>query len=493
MPDNEVNTKGLDYEPVLRRPHPRSDSALQEFSDVAFNSDVECTSKTAPKEEFSVLERDNPKRFLKDEKLREASDASARLGKSETRETWIQKHGHSLSFAGLFLFTFMLYVRPYELVSALSWLQPTVFWLGTATLFVFIITQLGLENKITARPREVNLALLLLVTGLLSVPFALSPSQAWATFVDPFLKVVLMFIVIVNVVRTDFRLKALLLLAIVVSLVLSITAINDYRLGYLAEGGVRIGGMLGNLFDNPNDLALHLVTMIPLAVALFFIARNPLAKAFFVVTSLAMIGAVVASFSRGGFLGLAAAGAVLCWKIGRRHRFIVIVGAIVVLGGLLIFAPGGYGIRLISIFSQELDSLGSVGARRELLTQSLWTALRHPLFGVGMGNFIIVSNHEHVTHNAYTQVASEIGLAACVIYVLFIITPLRRLYLIERETQDKSELAKFYYLSIALEASLIGYMVSSFFASVAYLWYVYYLVGYAISLRRLLNRHSKQK
>jgi len=38
---------------------------------------------------------------------------------------------------------------------------------------------------------------------------------------------------------------------------------------------------------------------------------------------------------------------------------------------------------------------------------------------------------------------------------------------------------------VGLEASLIGYMVSSFFASVAFLWYAYYLVAYAICLRRL--------
>ena len=35
------------------------------------------------------------------------------------------------------------------------------------------------------------------------------------------------------------------------------------------------------------------------------------------------------------------------------------------------------------------------------------------------------------------------------------------------------------------QASLAGYMVTSFFASVAHLWYVYYLVAYAVSLRRL--------
>ncbi len=43
----------------------------------------------------------------------------------------------------------------------------------------------------------------------------------------------------------------------------------------------------------------------------------------------------------------------------------------------------------------------------------------------------------------------------------------------------------FYFLSIGLQASLVGFMFSSFFGAVAYQWYVYYLVGYAVCLHRL--------
>ena len=48
----------------------------------------------------------------------------------------------------------------------------------------------------------------------------------------------------------------------------------------------------------------------------------------------------------------------------------------------------------------------------------------------------------------------------------------------------KPEQTRFYYLSIGLQASLVGFMVSSFFGAVAYQWYVYYLVGYAVCLHR---------
>jgi hypothetical protein len=41
-----------------------------------------------------------------------------------------------------------------------------------------------------------------------------------------------------------------------------------------------------------------------------------------------------------------------------------------------------------------------------------------------------------------------------------------------------------------LQASLIAYLVSSFFLAVAYNWYVFYLVGYAVCLRRLYEAET---
>ena len=111
--------------------------------------------------------------------------------------------------------------------------------------------------------------------------------------------------------------------------------------------------------------------------------------------------------------------------------------------------------------------------------------LRYPLTGVGMGNFHFKSVHELVTHNAYTQVSSEMGIPALIVYLMLMIYPLRRLRRIEAETLDDPQRRKYYYWAIGIQASIVAYMVASFFASVAYYWYIYYLVGYAVAVRRL--------
>lgn len=400
-------------------------------------------------------------------------------------ERWQTRRGHLFSYFGLFLFTFILYFRPYEQFSALASFTSMAFWAGLLTLAVFLPTQLTLEGTLTARPREVNLVLLLCVAALLSMPLAISPGDAWNAFIDPFIKVVLMFIVIVNSVRTMPRLRWMMYLGLAVSCVLSVNALQDYRAGRFTVEGYRVAGTIGNMFENPNDLAVHLGTMIPIALALMFSARGLLRKIPYLACAALLVGATVVTFSRGGFLGMTAAALVLAWKIGRRNRFAVIALMLLAAVSLLVLAPGNYANRLLSIYDSSRDAVGSSTARRELLWRSIYTSLMNPLFGIGMGNFHIVSIREAPSHNSYTQVSAELGMAAMVIYTMFIVTPIRRLRQIERATFAARRGSQFYYLAAGLQASLVSYMVSSFFGSVAFQWYVYYLVGYAIALRRI--------
>ncbi|HEY6046617.1 MAG TPA: hypothetical protein VIU65_08440, partial [Pyrinomonadaceae bacterium] len=164
---------------------------------------------------------------------------------------------------------------------------------------------------------------------------------------------------------------------------------------------------------------------------------------------------------------------------------------ILLVTGVLVIAPGGYARRLASIIFPSLDPVGSSDARRGELTRSLYVALRHPLLGIGMGNYQPnMSYRGLVTHNSYTQVAAEMGMAALVCYTMFIVAPLRKLGQIARETFGSKSQSSSYYLAVGLQASLLAYLIASFFASVAYLWYVYYLVAYAVCFRRIYEAET---
>jgi len=395
----------------------------------------------------------------------------------------VLKHGHGLSFLGLFLFTFLVYLRPYELFPSLFWLSKAAFWVALGTLVVFVPTQLGLENRLTIRTREVNAVLLFALAGLLSIPFALEPSRAYTAFVE-YLKVFVMFVVMVNVVRTNTRLMMLVVLIILISCGLSIGAVHDYIDGNFALRGQRIAGLVGGLFSNPNDLALHLVTFAPISLALVLGTRGLIKKLLFLLATVLMVTGVVATFSRGGFIGLAAVVFFLAWKLASQHRILVFAGGLLLIAVLFI-APSDYRSRLATTNDD------SAVARIDDLKRSVLIAVHHPVFGVGMDNYILYSNSNHATHNAYTQVAAELGLPALAIYLFLLFATIKNLRKVETDSAPARKREPFYYLSIGMQASLIGFMVSSFFASVAYLWYLYYLIGYAVCVTRLFGARGQ--
>ncbi|HEX3187068.1 MAG TPA: O-antigen ligase family protein [Pyrinomonadaceae bacterium] len=403
---------------------------------------------------------------------------------------WIRRRGHTLSFVALFIFSIVLYLRPYELIPALSSFTSMAYYTGVVTLAIYFATQLSLEGNLTDRPREINLVLLIGLAALLSMPMAEDPGGAWKTFTDMLLKTLIIFIVFVNVVRTEWRLKLLIFLILGVSIYLAINALDDYRAGVFSVGAaethdLRIAGRIKGLFENSNDLALHLVTMIPITVGLGLITRNPLKRLIYFGIAALMVAGVTVTFSRGGFIGLVAMTFVLVRRLGKKNRvatMVALVFAVILFIGL---APGAFTSRVSTIFNSAADVTGSSSQRTEVLKRSFWVTLRYPIFGVGIGNFHYKSPRNLETHNAYTQVSSELGIAAMVIYIMFLVHPLRRMRLIENETDTSPDQRTLHYLAIAFQAAIVGFMFASFFGAVAYQWYVYYLVGYAVCLHRI--------
>jgi len=443
-------------------------------------------------EEFPV-----PAKPAVDEPTEEKAEDPTEVG---AVDGWSLNNGHGLTFIALFIFSVILYFRPYELIPALESFTSMAFFFGVLTLAIYVPSQLILEGNLTARPREIHLILLLCLAAFLSMPLATSPGEAYTTVTDVLLKAIVIFIVLVNVVRTENRLKLLIWLAFAVSLYLSVNAVNDYMTGNFREGSAfynnqRIGGVIRGLFGNSNDLALHLVTMVPLAIGFAFATKKTLRRFLYIGFAAVFVAAIVVTFSRGGFLGLLVAALVLVRKIGRKNKFLSTGALVVALLAVLAFAPGGYTGRLSTIFNSDSDATGSSSQRTEILKRSIWVTLRYPLFGVGAGNFHYKSVHELVTHNAYTEVSSEMGIPALVIYIMLMVYPLRRLREIERATVDIAEKRKFHYWSIGIQASIVAYMVSSFFGAVAYQWYIYYIVGYAVALRRIyyVDLHAAER
>ncbi len=401
-----------------------------------------------------------------------------------TGERWLVRTGHKLTYIGLFVFSIMVLFRPYEIVPGLGFLSATAFYFALVTILLYLPSQLATEGTLTTFPTEVKAIVAMVLIALFTIPLAKDPVMAWETFNDPFIKAVIIFIVLVNVVRTRQRLMGMMWLSFGIGIYLGFAAMNLYMQGKFAVEEYRIAVDVGGMFSNPNEMALHFVMMTPIVFSLGLAARKKLARWAYFSMAVLFVAANMVTFSRGGFLGLIACLAVLAWKLGRKYRLNVAIGSIIVGGIAIVAAPGNYGLRMLSIFIPGLDAAGSSDQRWELLMRSLLVSARNP-WGIGIGNFPIVGIRSLQSHNAFTQVSAELGILGLIAYLVFMISPYRKLSAIERTLFDADDHSWYYYLSIGLQASIVGYLASSFFASVAYNWFIYYLIAYAVAFRRI--------
>jgi O-antigen ligase len=409
------------------------------------------------------------------------SDAGATRGK------------HWLAFAGVYLFTLMLYARPNDLLPALG-AFPLVKIVAISVLLIYIGSKISAGDRLSVWTLEMTMLVVIAMLGLLFMPVAVSPKDSLDMLTEIYLKTVIIFILMVNLIDTRQRLFSMWKLVVICGAAIGVGSIKSYMKGEFTAQGLRIEGLVGGIFGNPNDLATALNLLLPFAVALTLISKG-FARLFYLGCAVVLTVGVLVTLSRGGFLGLIATGGALLWKLGRGRRLKAILGGALICGFLFSVMPGGYGNRIATIFNAEQDQTGSAQLRSELMKRAASIAINRPIIGVGMGNFHIYSIREKGAHNAYLEIAAELGAMGLIAYLVVIFAPLRSLRRIERQTigrRSKSE-REMYWLSVCIQAAFITYMVCSFFSSIQYLWYLYYTAAYAVALRQVHAAEEKEE
>jgi O-antigen ligase len=390
---------------------------------------------------------------------------------------------YRFAFGLLYLFTLLLYARPNDLIPAMG-AFPLAKIVAIIAPLAYIYAQYRLGKPVIKWTIEVKMVIVMLLLAVMFTPFAVSPGESAAMLSEVFIKAVTIFILIIGVVNTRERLRAMIKLTALCGTAMAVFAIKNYATGNFTMKGDRIEGLVGGMFGNPNDLAAALNMLIPLAVTLALMSSRR-ARPLYAVCALLLFGGVLVTFSRAGFITLAAASGVMLWKFGRGSRSSLALATLVAVVLLFSVFSDAYRSRLMTILEPNSDASGSAQERVDLLERGLDLSLRHPIIGVGMGNFHIYSIHEKVAHNGYVETAAELGMIGLLAYLIIILAPLRGLAKIERERVKPGASADLdvKYLSIGLQTALIAYMTNSFFLSIQYLWYLYYAAGFAVALR----------
>jgi O-antigen ligase len=274
-----------------------------------------------------------------------------------------------------------------------------------------------------------------------------------------------------------------------ISIVLALTGVKNYLTGtFMGDVTVeRIRGYEAALTSNPNDLALMLNIILPLSIALLLLERRTGRRLVLLAAIALSVGGVVLTFSRGGFVTLAAMSLMYLWKFRRRAERRLVYAAFLVALACVPLLPGVYVERITTITDISTDPTGSAEARWRDLRAAVGYVLRHPVVGAGIGSDQLALNEERGSywssvHNAYLQYAVDLGLPGLVLFMLIMLGCLRRLRDAERLAVRERGQAALLHCVQGMQVSLGAFAVAAIFHPVAYNFYFYYLAGLSLGL-----------
>src|SRR5579883_49376 len=273
--------------------------------------------------------------------------------------------------------------------------------------------------------------------------------------------------------------------------------------GSMAGGRLEIPGSM--FFRNANDLSLQL--LIAMAQFMYLLYQRALWKrALGAACTGAALVFMFETGARGAFLTVLAFGITMLAFIRHRMRFVVCAAPAGALA-LLIVPSGAF--HRVTLFGSQAEAptaavldqaaMASQTQRLALLRQSIACAFEHPLLGVGPGQFAVAASEELTrdgqnapwlgTHNSYTEVASECGLPAFLLYVAVIVLVLRSNWTISKRARSEEE-SGMAAVALCLFASALVYAVDTFFFHVAYSCYLPAIAGMSVALRFAARRQS---
>jgi O-antigen ligase len=412
-------------------------------------------------------------------------------------------------YAGLLAFTTVLMTRPQD---TFRFLEP--FHLAEVCAVIGLAPMM-LHRFSSRQPVfRVNAETVgLLVFGLAilaTVPFSVWPGGSFNLFTDTYLKLLAVFVLMMNTLTTPKRLQQITWLIVLCCGFIAARSVFDYAIGVNLVEGNRLAGPVSGIFGNPNDLAMNMVTFLP-AAAVICMSRG-FSRSKRLIAALAsafMLATIVFTKSRGGFLGLAAVLVILLF-LGRRVRPGFGTAAVVIVLCASPFMPSTFWERMQSIVNDQKDKeefTGTREARWTVMKEGMKTFAERPLTGIGAGQF---QNYNppgrreawRETHNAPIQVAAETGIVGLAAFVFLVVRAgfgaraTRRLLRKPRKKdapdplravmsdRDRNALNAH---TVALTAGFFGWFVCSLFASVAYNWTFYYLLALIAASREMVS------
>ena len=390
---------------------------------------------------------------------------------------WQARRIGQIAFGATVLFLAQLYLAPAQ------WFPVTEPLRLALVLSVVALAAIAAHRLLSNKPLWLGWRGALLAvycgTALLSPMWSIDRALSVAGALEV-AKHLLFFTTVVNTVTTPRRIRVAMLLYAAAAIVPGWGTFWNWWHDELLVEGFR-GRWLGVMAD-PNHDCMALVGAVPLL--LYFAAQGPgiWRRIVGLGGATALLMGIVATHSRGGSLGLAAA--VLVWALMSKRKALATGLALVAAAGVLLFAPSTFWQRNETISSYEEDV--SVQGRMQAWQVAARIFKERPLLGVGESAFLTAwkqyapiddpIEHPYVAHNLELEVLGQLGVIGLLGMLGFIACALWSAW-----RARNGEMA---HESRAVFASLVGYLVCQQFSGYSLSWFLYALCAFASCIDR---------
>jgi len=352
---------------------------------------------------------------------------------------------------------------------------------------------------------------LVAILGLLaccSAVFGISLGRSATFILSVYVKVILLAFLIALSIRQVRDLFTLVWAYVLGCGILAFFSLFIFGISRTNSGFARLDHLY--MYD-ANDLGVIMMIGLPLVLLLLTVSRG--AKRMLLLACLIAIAATIArSGSRGGFLGfvaVAAVGLVLAngISVGKRLALVLLAPVALALG-----APAGYWKQMGTVLEPKSDyNYSTIDGRKAVAERGIGYMLQYPVFGIGVDNFsraecTISPKLESLNrtgpvrctapHNSYVQAGAEIGAPGFLVWLSLelgmVFTLLRLRRRLPRAWRRGNETERFVYgATTFMPLAMIGFAVTSFFVSFAWMEPLYIMAAFTTGLQVALAEYYR--
>jgi len=267
------------------------------------------------------------------------------------------------------------------------------------------------------------------------------------------------------------------------------------------------------MLQNPNDLAQILLIGLPFWLVLTMERnRMPFGRVLAMFPIVPILAVIAHTGSRSALVALAVLGLIVLRNASLVNRIrlgLLGVSLIVVAFAVL---PGTTLDRYVTVLGDpgapetylspfEVSTVASSQQRITLFKESVRLTLANPVLGVGPGQFQSYSANDagrdnklalwRETHCAYTQISSEAGIPALILYLGAMLYCFKRSYSLYNATRHLPGLRDLGTISYALLLSHVSYAVTALFSSVAYKMFFPTLAAFTVVVLRIADSEMR--